>query len=121
MADPAESVQDQIARGNAADDLRTAALHARLTAAELLAVADAIRHAPQGVAAAGRVLAIGGALRGVVGPSQDQDVTRHLEHALDHLRSALAFPDSTTDTGELEGAHAAARALLAIQLLMGRR
>lgn len=89
-------------------------------------IVTALAHCPRGIAAIGRVLAHGGQARAVVGPSDDQDATRHLEHARDHLLSALAYPDAVTDpgtdTGELESAHAGARCALAVELVeRGRR
>ena len=82
----------------------------------------ALTHCPRGIAAIGRVLEIGGRARGVVGPSDDQTATLHLEHAIDHVRTALADPAAVADTGELESAHAGARCALAVELVeRGRR
>ena len=82
-------------------------------------IVAAILHCPRGIAAIGRVLAHGGQARAVVGPSDDQDATRHLEHARNHLAAALAYPDGVTDTGLLESGHAGARCALAIEVVRG--
>ena len=122
----AETVRAILDRGRAADDLGKLCRRLRLAPDEIEAIADAVRHCPRGIAAIGRVLAHGGQARAVVGPSDDQDATRHLEHARDHLLSALAYPDAATDhgtdTGELESAHAGARCALAVEIVeRGRR
>lgn len=113
----AESLIDISTRGDAASDLAALVRRLQLSAGQIDAIADAVRHCPRGIAEVGRALAHGGKERGVVGPSENQDATRHLEHALDHLLSALAHPDATTDTGLLEATHAGARLALAIQVV----
>ena len=116
-----EAVADWKRKGEANADLMWAIVDSDLSADLIDDIRAAILHCPRGIAAIGRVLAHGGRARAVVGPSEDQDAARHLEHARDHLLSALAYPDAVTDpgtdTGELESAHAGARCALAVELV----
>ena len=118
----AEAVADWERKGKATADLMWAIVDADLSANLIDGIRAALAHCPRGIAAIGWVLEIGGQARGVVGPSDDQTATRHLEHAIDHVRTALADPATVADTGELETAHAGARCALAIEAVeRGRR
>lgn len=115
----------QISADLCGHDLPTlAAIHDLLrAAAEHPAIVEAVRHAPRGIAAIGRVLAKGGATLGVVGSAPDRTPLAHARKAAGHLRKALAAidPDDRApwavdaDTGELHATCAAGRLALAIE------
>lgn len=94
-----------------------------LDADTVASIFEAIRHAPRGIAAIGRVLAKGGATLGVVGSAPDRTPLAHARKAAGHLRKALAAidPDDRApwavdaDTGELHATCAAGRLALAIE------
>lgn len=109
----AETVREILARGRAADELGRLCRRLGLSAPDIEAIADAVRHCPRALANAGRALAIGGRARNVVGPDPAQGWDEHLAHALDHLDAAGFNGRATTDTGLEHLAHAAARVLLA--------
>jgi hypothetical protein len=128
------AIAAQIAADLCGHDLPTiAAIHELLQAvAERPAIIQAIRHAPAGVAAAGRVLAFGGRNLGVVGSAPDRPAIKHARAASRHLGKTLSvvdvndappWPRDTGEggTGELHITCAAARCLLALERLEGGR
>ena len=106
-------------------DLPTlAAIHELLrAAADHPAIVEAVRHAPRGVAAIGRVLSIGGGNLGVVGSAPDRTPLAHARASFRHVVKALAAIDHVEgapwavdeDTGELHATCAAGRLALAIE------
>lgn len=88
----------------------------------LIDIAAAVKHCPDGVAASGPVLEYGGQKHGAIGGAEKWAPFDHLEHAMDHLRAAMADPMSVdAETGRLNAAHAKARIELFLQAVVGAR
>lgn len=121
----ADHVRDQIARGNAADELARLVSHLGLTADQIESIADAIRNAPLGIAAVGRVLAFGARAGSEAGSNRGRTVDDHVDAAIRHVDVVALNPASKADlrdfgeggTGELHITNAAGRCLLAIELI----
>ncbi len=109
----AESVRAILARGTAADELGRLVRRLGLSATDIAAIADAVRHCPHAVAAAGRAMAHGGRARDVVGPDPKVSVGEHLIHAADHVEAAGPDLRAKTDLDLRHVDHAIARLMLA--------
>lgn len=93
-----------------------------MTAAEQLEqdVVALARALPHGMAALVRVLKHGAAKHngGTLGSAPGWTARQHAEHLLDHAQAAMVDPASRDrETGELDAAHAGARAVLEAQLV----
>ena len=97
----------------------TLAVHVQAVSdAALLADARCIPR--RALAEMARVLRFGGEKHGAKAcePSSDQDVFDHAQHARAHIEAIESYEDKDADTGALHLIHAAARALLAAELVM---
>ena len=108
----AETVREILARGRAADELGRLCRRLGLSAGDIEAIADAVRHCPRAVVGAGRALAHGGRARGIIGPDPSVCPADHLIHAADHVDAAGDDLAETTDTGLRHLDHAIARLML---------
>lgn len=130
--DTDESVTDQIARGNAADELARLVMHLRLSVAEIDAIADVVkseptrdllavaRAMPRGMAALVRVIKEGAKKHngGDLGIAPGVTAVYCAEHLQSHAADAW-YNASWRDpeTKELDAAHAAARGVMVVELV----